>query len=302
MYNYNFMKRSSKGKDMSQELAVALDRGQSMAELMGVSNNTQQSATPSVSRLNVNQEILEKEVSMDGETFMKPTVPKGAYKLTTGDDVVYSKTVTVRVFAVRQQWQRWNGDTNEMEKTVLANSLNKDLKDNLGGYNLGRPSGYIEDFNALPEATKSLIRSVKRVKVFFGLVTLDSPTDAMGEKVDGNFTDIPFVFDVKNRDSLKALDGVLAQINKKNLLPPMSTIKLSPAVGKIPTGATFGYVSAAIGDKVELSDDDNDTLGNFLDFIEYINGSLLDKHEERSSDGLSHADKEIVASIVEVEE
>ena len=60
---------------MSQELAVALDRGQSMAELMGVSNNTQQSATPSVSRLNVNQEILEKEVSMDGETFMKPTVP-----------------------------------------------------------------------------------------------------------------------------------------------------------------------------------------------------------------------------------
>jgi len=43
-------------------------------------------------------------------------------------------------------------------------------------------------------------------------------------------------------------------------------------------------------------------LKNFIEFIEYINGGLLDKHEERRGDGLTDADKEIVASIVEVEE
>ena len=139
---------------MSTELAIAAERGQSMAELMGVSNAPSQSATPSVARLNVNQDVIEKEVEVDGDVLMKPVMPKGAYKLTQGDTVVYSKTASIRVFAVRNQWQRWNGDSGEMEKSVLSNSLNGDLKDSIGGVNLGRPSGYIEDFNALPESTK----------------------------------------------------------------------------------------------------------------------------------------------------
>lgn len=286
---------------MSTELAIATERGQSMAELMGVSNSPM-SATPAVARLNVNQEVIEKEVEVDGDVLMKPVMPKGAYKLTQGDTVVYSKTATIRVFAVRNQWQRWNGDSGEMEKTVLANSLNGDLKDSIGGFNLGRPSGFIEDFNALPEATKSLIRSVKRVKVYFGLVTLDNPVDAQGNPVSGNFVDVPFVFDVKNRDSLKALDTVLGKISKQNMLPPMATIKLSPAQGKIPTGATFGYIAAEMGDKVDLGGDDNETLKNFLEFIEYINGTILDKYNERSGDGLSSEDNDLIASIVEVEE
>ena len=287
---------------MSNELAIATERGQSMAELMGVSSAPAQSATPAVARLNVNQEVIEKEVEVDGDVLMKPVMPKGAYKLTQGDNVVYSKTASIRVFAVRNQWQRWNGDSGEMEKSVLSNSLNGDLKDSIGGINLGRPSGYIEDFNALPEATKSLIRSVKRVKVYFGLVTLDNPVDAQGNPVAGDFVDVPFVFDVKNRDSLKALDAVLGKISKQNMLPPMATIKLSPAMGKIPTGATFGYVAAEMGDKVDLGGDDNETLANFLEFIEYINGTILDKYNERSGDGLSSADNELITSIVEVEE
>ncbi len=46
---------------MSNELAIATERGKSMAELMGVSNAPAQSATPAVARLNVNQEVIEKE-------------------------------------------------------------------------------------------------------------------------------------------------------------------------------------------------------------------------------------------------
>jgi hypothetical protein len=287
---------------MSTELTVAADRGQSLAELIGVSSAPSGQATPSIARLNVNQNPIEAEVEFNGKMLKDEVIPKGAYKLTVGDDVVYSKTATIRVFAVRQQWQRWNGDTGEMEKSVLATSLNGDLKDSIGGFNLGRPSGYIEDWNALPEATKTLIRSVKRVKVYFGLVTLDNPLDESGNAVSGSYTDVPFVFDVKNRDSLKELDNVINAMQRKNVLPIMHTIELSPAIGSIPTGATFGYVKAALGGKVELVDEDNETLKNFIEFIEYINGGLLDKHEERRGDGLTDADKEIVASIVEVEE
>lgn len=287
---------------MSTELTVAADRGQSLAELMGVSSAPSGQATPSIARLNVNQTPIEAEVEFNGKMLKDEVIPKGAYKLTLGDETVYSKTVSIRVFAVRQQWQRWNGDTGEMEKSVLATSLNGDLKDSIGGFNLGRPSGYIEDWNALPEATKTLIRSVKRVKVFFGLVTLDSPVDESGNAVSGSYTDVPFVFDVKNRDSLKELDNVMNAMQRKNVLPIMHTIQLSPAMGSIPTGATFGYVKAALGDKVELVEEDNETLKNFIEFIEYINGGLLDKYEERRGDGLTDADKEIVASIVEVDE
>lgn len=289
---------------MSTELSVAVDRGQSLAELMGVSTGASTSASPSIARLNVNQNPIEAEVEFNGKMLKDEVVPKGAYKLTVGDETIYSKTATVRIFAVRQQWQRWNGDTEEMEKTVLSNSLSADLKDSIGGFNLGRPNKYFspEEYAALDEGTKKIMASVKRVKVYYGLVTMDNPVDEQGNVITQSYEAIPFVFDVKNRESLKALDGVMSSISRKNLLPIMHTINLSPAVGSIPTGATYGYVSAALGNKVDIAEEDNDTLKNFIEYIEYVNGTIIDKHTERNSSAMSDADKEIIASIVEVDE
>jgi len=285
---------------MSTELTKADEIYNTIVAMSGPSDEPIKSATPSVARLNVNQTPIEADVEFNGKMLKDEVIPKGAYKLTVGDNTVYSKTASIRIFETRYQWQRWNGDTGEMEKSVLAKSLNGDLQDSIGGFNLGRPSGYIEDWNALPEATKTLIRSVKRVKVFFGLVTLDSPVDESGNPVSGSYTDIPFVFDVKNRDSLKSLDAALAQGKPSHTT--QLKIDLSPAVGTIPTGATFGYVSAKLGGRVNLIESDPQTLGNFQEFITYINGTILDKHEERRGDGMTDTDKEIVASIVEVDE
>ena len=52
-----------------------------------------------------------------------------------------------------------------MSKTVMADTINMDLKDNDGGFNCGKPAGYIEDFQCLPKNTKELIRQIKRVRV-----------------------------------------------------------------------------------------------------------------------------------------
>lgn len=286
---------------MSTELAVAADRGKSLAELMGVSEASNKPSTPSIARINVVSTALKGELDVGGKKIKTDVIPVGSYKITLGDDVVYAESITIRVFAQRQQWQRWNSSTNEMEKSVLANNLNGDMQDSVGGFNLGRPSGYIEDFNALSEATKEIMRSVKRVKLFMGLLTIPVSLDAQGAEVKTKYQDIPFVMDVKNRDSLKALDAALATIARKNLLPIMSTLVLAGDEASIPTGATYGVITASVGEKVELSDADNETLKDFLGFIEYSNGKVMDLHHERSNRSMSAEDAELIGSIIDVD-
>jgi hypothetical protein len=284
---------------MSNELAIATERGQSMAELMGVSSAPSQEYTPSISRLGMIHQPIMGEVDLNGKMIKTEVVPVGAFTLKTGDDIVYSVGATVRVFAQRNQWQRWNSDTEEMEKSVMSNNLNGDLKDSIGGFNLGRPTGYIEDFNSLDEATKQVIRSVKRVVVYYGTVTLDNPTNEKGEAVDA-VESVPFVLDVKNRDSLKSINGVMGHLKKKNLLPILSTIKLEGIEDSIPTGAKFGKIHATLGEPVEISSVDNDMLKDFLELIEYSNGKILDLHHERAK-GHADEDEALVQEILDNE-
>ena len=282
---------------MSTELAIATERGQSMAELMGVSSAPATESTPSISRLGLQQmQPIMGEVELNGKMIKTEVVPIGAFKLTTGDETVYSETATIRVFAQRKQLQRWNSDTEEMEKSVMANSTNFDLKDSTGGLNLGRPAGYIEDFDSLPEETKQLIRSVKLVTVFYGTVTLSNPINEKGEPV-GAVESVPFVMDIKNRDSLKSLNGVLGVLKNKDILPIMSTIKLEGVTGSVASGAKFGKISASLGDAVELISSDNDMLKDFLELIEYSNGKILDLHHERAK-GHADEDQELVEGIL----
>ena len=281
---------------MSTELAVANETGKSMAELMGVSSAPSQEYTPSISRLGMIHQPIMGEVELNGKMIKTEVVPVGAFTLKTGDDVVYSNGATVRIFAQRNQWQRWNSETEEMEKSVMSNSLNGDLKDSIGGLNLGRPSGYIEDFANLDEATKQVIRSVKRVVVYYGTVSLDSPMNEKGEPVSA-VESVPFVMDIKNRDSLKSINKVMGQFKKKNMLPIMSTVKLTGVEDSIPTGAKFGKIEATEGDAVELISADNETLKDFLELIEYSNGKILDLHHERAKGG-TDGDAELVEGIL----
>ena len=283
---------------MSTELTVANERGQSMAELMGLSTSASAEATPSIARIGMIHQPKMGEIEFKGKMIKTEVLPIGCFTLTQGEDVTYAKEVHVRIFAQRQQWTRWNSETEEMEKTVMSNSLNGDLKDNVGGFNLGRPSGYIEDWNALAEETKRVIRSVKRTKVLYGTVTLMDPMDEQGNAKSGEYVDIPFVYDVKNNTSIKNLDRVMKALQNKNLLPIMSSIELTGGIGSIPTGAQFGFIEAALGDKIDITDHDNDTLRNFIELIEYSNGKILDQHNERNSESLSSEDAAMVDDII----
>ena len=155
----------------------------------------------------------------------------------------------------------------------MGNTVNGDMQDSVGGFNLGRPSGYVEDFNALPEATKDIMRSVKRVKLFMGLLTINEPMDKTGAAISTltpKYDNLAFVMDVKNRDSMKSLEGALAILGRRNLLPIMSTLNLTGKEESIPTGATYGVITAAVGEQVELSNrsmstEDAELVGSIID-------------------------------------
>ena len=285
---------------MSTELAIANERGQSMAELMGVSSAPSQEYTPSISRLKLQQmQPIMGEVELNGKMVKTETIPIGSFKLETGDETVYSDTATVRIFAQRWQYQRFNTETGEMEKTVLVNSTNGDMKDNLGGFNLGRPkAGYIssEEYNAYPAEVQDIIKSVNIFRIYYGTLTMDNPINDKGEKVAA-VEAVPFVFDVKNADSKKSMNAVLGTLKKKNMLPIMSTIKLKGTTGTNAGGGVYGKFTASLGDAVELISSDNDTLKDFLELIEYSNGKILDLHHERANIDTA-ADAKLVEDIL----
>jgi len=187
-----------------------------------------------------------------------------------------------------------------MEKSVLANSINSDLADSVGGFNLGRPSGYIEDWNALPDKTKDIIRSVKRVKVVMGVLTVDNPMDDMGEPVVVELKDMPVIFDVKNRDSLKSLDASLGLIHRKNLLPVTSNLHIEGVVGVLPNGNQYAFFKSSVANQIDISDADSQTLQNFLELISYNNTKIMDLNRERSASGMSKEDADLVGSIIDV--
>ena len=276
---------------MSTELAVATERGKSMAELMGVSTEPTQTATPNFARVN----LLSSAIMGTNEKGKKEeVVSTGSFALTLGEETTYAQSVVVRIFATRERWQRWNNDTGKMEKTVLANSVWKgDFKDNLGGMNLGRSPGFIEDYQSLPQH----IKDVNRIKVIFGTITLIDPINADGTAKNGLPSDIPFVFDLKNTPSIKSIQGVLNGMAKNNLLPPMQKIRLDGYEASNDKNS-WGQISAILDEPMSLQDSDNETLKNFLEIIELQNAKILEDHYAANKDG-PDADAKVVNEILD---
>jgi len=205
---------------MNTEITVPTENGMSISQMMGVSVGEGGKKSSSLARLTQIHSGIMGSMDVGGKSIKTEVIPSGAYKLDLGEGkVAYSINPQIRVFAMRQQWTRWDSDTSQMQKTVLSIDLKGDLKDNTGGFNIGRPTGYVQDWEALPQSTKELMRQVKRTKVVFGTVNLTDPVDAEGNALSDVGNDIPFILDIKNRDSIKALDAAIKTVQRLNALP-----------------------------------------------------------------------------------
>jgi TusA-related sulfurtransferase len=292
---------------MENNLAI-IGTKENLADIMGMSNTVPSSRSALAEIKQVHQNIMgTKEV--DGEKMEVAVIKAGSYSVVFPDETVYySDKITIRTFMQRFQWERWDdnftrpdGGSGRMLRSVMGKSLSVDLKDNYGGFNCGRPSGYVKDFSSLPQETQDIMKSTKRYKIVFGLCTLDNAKDANGKSVD--VKEFPFFMRVKNRDSFKAMNDIFNAIQRKNRLPIQHNLVLSSELKSIPSGATYAVIKASLGSEVEITADDQETLNSFVEWVESMNSITLSKWEEnRRPEELSEADEEIVSSIVEIED
>jgi len=275
---------------MSTEVALSVD-GMNLADAMGFTATTVQ-AQSTLWRVTA---VVKQGI--DG----KKIVNTPMFKLRKGDEEVYTESLSMRLFAERQQWTKWDSEANTTQKTVLAQNLNNDLKDTLGGFNLGRPTGYVQDWDALPETTKNVMRSVKRTKVFMGMAGAANATNEDGDSVEFS-GEVPFIFDVKNPTSLKSMNAATGALMGKGITPIEHTILLGANQQTMPNGNMFAEVSASLGERVGFTDGDNETLRDFIAYIERTNSWVLSKWDERNVANISPEDAAIVGSIVEVQD
>ena len=277
-----------------------------MAKLMGVSTEVQATKASTLARLRINHSPIMGEAEVNGKKTKVEVVEGGTYKLEIPDGpTYYASSVNVRPFVQRYMYKRFvmgNDSTpNRYIKTVMADNLNIDLKDNDGGFNCGKPAGYIQDFKALPEKTQELIRQIKRVRAVFGEVELVDPVDASGNPVTVDAT--PFIWEVENRDAFKTIGEVFNKLGKMRRLPPMHKVSLGTEERKLPNGNSFYLPTTKLDIQTVLDLDDatQETLGNFLAWVTNYNEYIVNAWDENASKH-EDVDTETVEDFIDISE
>jgi len=278
-----------------------------MSKLMGVnsiSSSNEEKKSSNLARVKILHTAIMGEQEIGGKMKNIEVVEAGCYSLELPDgNTVYSNSITVQPFMQRFAYKRYvqgNGKNSNPEnkgyyqKTVMADSLNSDLHDTHGSYNCGKPAGYIKDFKSLSESMQSLIKSIKRVRVIFGLVTLKDPVDSSGNstKVEEN---IPFIFEVDNRTSFKTSGEPFEKLAKRRHLPIQHTITFTTEAQTIPTGAVYYTVVAELnGASKEIVKEDAERVQYFLDWVKNHNDYVMNSFQEHSKKDISEEDKDLV--------
>jgi len=270
-----------------------------MSQDMGADNRAKSSTLP---RLRIWNQPVMGQVEVKGKMKNMEVVPAGMYRLQLPDDTyVYAESVKLRVFVQRFMYKRYDSNNNLYIKTLMADDLSGDLKDNTGGLNCGKPAGYIKDFQALPEDTKTLIKQIKRVRVILGEVELVNPVDGEGNEMD---TDVhPFIWEVDNRDAFKTMGEPFTQLAKQRRLPVQHWINCGTEERSIPTGAKFYLPTASldIATSIDLSEGDQTKFTDFLEWINNYNDYIVSAWDEKRSKKMELEDEELVEDFIDIE-
>ena len=275
-----------------------------MAKLMGMSVDNQQSEKAStLARLRISHAPIMGEAEVNGKTKKVEVVEGGTYRLEIPDGpTYYASKVVIRPFVQRFMYKRFvkgNDNTpNRYIKTVMADNLNIDLKDNDGGFNCGKPAGFIKDYNALPEKTKQIIKGIKRVRAIFGTVVLNNPVDARGEDIVMDKS-IPFIWEIDNRDAFKIMGVPIAKMHGWKHILPQHNIECATEKRDLPNGNSFYLPTADVTNNVlDITDEQHKLFEEFVQWIknynEYIFKTWTDKRESELTDEEANTVNEFV--------
>ena len=273
---------------MNQVATINTNNYAAMAEAMGMSvDNNQKSQSSTLARLRINHSPIMGEETVNGKKVKLEVVSGGTYKLEIPDGpTYYAGTATLRPYLQRFMYKRFikGNDTtpNRYVKTLMANDLNNDMKDNDGGFNCGKPAGYIQDFAALPEKTQELIRQIKRVRVMFGTVELHDAMDAQGNPVD--LEPQAFIWEIENRDAFKTAGTIFTKLSKMRRLPVQHYVKAATEERALPNGSVFYLPTLALdlSDQLDVSDADQETFANFTAWVSNYNDYIKNAWDENA--------------------
>lgn len=278
-----------------------------MAKAMGIAGeaNTQKSSS-NLARLRINHSPIMGEAEVNGKKVNMEVINGGTYKLEIPDGpTYYANSVKIRPYLQRFMHKRFvmgsDKSPNRYVKTVMSDNLNMDLKDNDGGFNCGKPAGYIKDFNALPDKQKDLIKQIKRVRVVLGEVELVNPVNAKGEEVTLEPT--AFIWEVDNRDAFKIVGEPFNKLSKMQRLPIQHIITANTEERKLPNGNSFflPVVSLDLSNTIDIAENEHKMFADFMAWVENYNTYIFNAWEEKANSRMEEDDIDVVDSFVDVE-
>ncbi len=292
---------------MTQLTTIDTNNYAAMAKAMGIANEGKTSAkSSSLARMRIHHSPIMGTAEVKGKNVNVEVVEGGTYKLEIPDGPThYASSVKFRPFMQRFMYKRYmqgGGNTpNRFIKSIMADTLNIDLKDNDGGFNCGKPAGYIKDFKALPQNLQDLIKQIKRVRVVLGTVEMLNPTDDKGNPVEVEVT--PFIWEIDNRDAFKEIGGSFEKLAKMQRLPVQHIITANTEERKIPTGASF-YVPIAsldVSNTIELTQEDQVLFGDFMSWIDNYNNYIVNAWAEKANSKMEEDDVAVLDDLVDIE-
>ncbi len=297
---------------MSDLVTIDTSNYAAMAKAMGIAgeNTSSDKKSNTLPRLKINHSPLMGEAEVKGKSMNVEVVQGGTYKLDIPDDkAVYATSATIRPFIQRFMYKRFVKNMSAKagepmgtyHKTLMADNLNIDLKDNQGGFNCGKPSGYIQDFKSLPEKTQELIKQIKRVRVIFGMVDLVKPTNEKGEPIEVGSQ--PFIWEIDNRDAFKIMAMPFTKLSQMKRLPVQHNVTLGTEERKLPNGNCFYLPTASLdmSKTIDLTNTDQETFANFLAWVENYNSYIISEWDSKANHH-EEEDTSVVGDFIDIEE
>ena len=284
---------------MTQLTTIDTNNFAAMAKAMGIAGEVDSKEKSStLARLRINHSPI---IGSD-----KVLVKGGTYKLDIPDGpTYYGGSIKIRPYMQRFMYKRFiKGNdkvANKFVKTLMADNLNIDLKDNDGGFNCGKPAGFIKDFKALPEKTQELIKQIKRVRVVFGTVEMTDVVDEQGKKATIEST--PFIWEIDNRDAFKLVGDSFNKLAKMKRLPVQHAITANTEERKLPNGSSYyiPVVSLNVTETLELTDAEQDMFADFMSWVDNYNTYIANTWGEKANAHMDEDDVDVVDGLVDID-
>lgn len=292
---------------MTQITTIDTNNYAMMAKAMGIAGETESNAKSStLARLRINHAPIMGMAEVNGKKVNMEVVGGGTYRLDIPDGPnYYANSISIRPYLQRFMYKRFvkgsDKSPNKYIKTIMADNLNIDLKDNEGGFNCGKPAGYIKDFKALPEKMQDLIKQIKRVRVVFGTVEMNEPTDESGNPVEVAST--PFIWEIDNRDAFKLVGESFTKLAKMKRLPVQHMITANTEERKLPNGSSFylPVVSLDVTNTLNLTDSEQEMFASFMGWVDNYNTYIINSWAEKAKDEMSDEDVDVVDGLVDID-